>query len=90
MDISFINIISDFDVSSLMFLVGWSILNKSPHDKRIFFKRHGNESGQYKNIPAHSRVTLPDDKNYQFWDADSQIPIMPRRQVVINENGLIE
>ena len=90
MDNSIISLVNEIDFSSMILFVGWSILNKSNFPRKIFFKRHGNESGQYKNIPPHTSVTLPDDKNYQFWDVDTQMSIMPRRQVIINDDGYYE
>ena len=35
----------DFDSLSFSFLVGWTILNKSPYPKKILMKLRGNESG---------------------------------------------
>lgn len=90
MDLSLANLFTDIDVSSLVLLFGWTIINKSSYPKKIFFKRTGNSSGQVKNIPPHTSVTLPDDKNYEFWDAETHMPITPKRQVIINQNGFIE
>ena len=87
---SYIFDFSSIDFSSIIMFVGWSILNKSPYPKRVFFKRHGNDSGQIKNIGPHTSVTMPDDSNYQFWDADTNMPIMPKRQVIINKDGFFE
>ena len=89
MDLALVDSLFNFD-TSLFLLVGWSILNKSSQPKRIFFKRHGNDSGQFRNVPPHTSITLPDDQNYQFWDADTQMPITPKRQVIINKDGYFE
>lgn len=68
----------------------WTILNKSDRPKRVLMKRQGNESGQYKDIPPHTSVTLPEDRHYRFWDAETHIEIQPKRQVIVNRDGFFE
>ena len=80
----------DFDALSLSFLAGWTILNKSPCPKKILMKLRGNESGQIKHVPAHTSVVMPDNANYRFWDAETHVEIIPRRQVIINKDGFFE
>lgn len=80
----------DFDSFSLSFLAGWTILNKSPYPKKILMKLRGNESGQIKHVPAHTSVIMPDNVNYRFWDAETHVEIVPRRQVIVNKDGFFE
>lgn len=78
-----------FDGYFLGFLA-WTILNKSDKAKKIFMKLKGNVSGQYKTVPAHGSVTMPEGNNYQFWDAETNIEIRPQRQVIVNRDGFYE
>lgn len=88
---SLLNIpIFDFDSISLSLFAGWTILNKSAYPKKIMMKLKGNESGQIKNVPPHTSVSMPDNSNYRFWDADTHVEIMPRRQVIVNKDGFFE
>lgn len=80
----------DFDTLSMSLFAGWTILNKSPFPKRIMMKLKGNESGQTKNVPPHTSVTMPDNPNYRFWDAETHVEITPRRQVIVNKDGFFE
>ena len=75
---------------SLCCLAGWSVLNKSPYPKKILMKLRGNESGQIKHVPPHTSVSLPDNANYRFWDAETHVEIVPRRQVIVNKDGMFE
>lgn len=83
-------IMLDFDSLSLSFMFGWTVLNKSALPKKIMMKLKGNESGQIKNVPPHASVSMPDNPNYRFWDAETHIEISPRRQVIINKDGFFE
>jgi hypothetical protein len=65
-------------------------LNNSPYSKKILMKLRGNESGQIKHVPAHTSVAMPDNANYRFWDAETHVEIVPRRQVIVNKDGFFE
>lgn len=78
-----------FDGYYLGFLA-WTILNKSNKAKKIFMKLKGNVTGQYITVPANTSVTFPEGNNYQFWDAETNIELRPKRQVIVNKDGFYE
>lgn len=80
----------DFDSLSMSLIFGWTILNKSNYPKKIMMKLKGNESGQIKNVPPHTSISMPDNQNYRFWDAETHIEITPKRQVIVNKDGFFE
>ena len=53
-------------------------------------KLKGNVTGQIRHIPAHTSVVMPDNSNYRFWDAETHMEIVPRRQVIVNRQGFFE
>ena len=75
---------------SLFCLAGWTILNQSPYPKKVLMKLKGNVTGQIRHIPAHTSVVMPDNSNYRFWDAETHMEIVPRRQVIVNRQGFFE
>ena len=80
----------DPDSLSLFCRAGWTIVEGARSRKRVLMHLKGNVTGQIRHIPAHTSVVMPDNSNYRFWDAETHMEIVPRRQVIVNRQGFFE
>jgi hypothetical protein len=60
--------------------------SNTPHN--IIMQRQGNVSGQIVTVHPHSSITLPNDKNIQFYDQQTRNQIPHQPHIVIDKNGI--